>query len=161
MLFMFRTVAIHGLSRWAPDVLSSDPDSMYNLLHEYIAYLTFKQATIAYGYSHMGVNLEFVEKFGVMRKFYRSFVFSYMHKNAKLEAKSPGSMLKAKQMTPVWKRRGELAKGRLDVFMAQGFKPRVIALASENEAHSDDEFTEKADGPGVYLIKSKEGRSQK
>ncbi|KAG6904163.1 hypothetical protein DXG01_012149, partial [Tephrocybe rancida] len=92
---------------WAPDVLSADPDSMYNLLHEYITYVTFKQAAVAHGYAHMGINLEFVEKFGLMRKFYGSFVFSYMHKTTKSEAKSPGSMLKAKQMTPVWKHHAE------------------------------------------------------
>ncbi|KAG6914363.1 hypothetical protein DXG01_000785 [Tephrocybe rancida] len=158
MLLMFRMVAILGLPRWALDVLSADPDSMYNLLHEYIAYVTFKQAAVAHGYAHMGINLEFVEKFGLMRKFYRSFVFSYMHKTTKSEVKSPRSMLKAKQMTPIWKRHAELAKGQLEVLMAQGFKPQIIALAQENEAHSDDELT--ADGP-VYYIKNKEGRLQK
>lgn len=56
LLLMFRTVASFGLVRWAPDILSNDPDSMYNLLHEHIALITFEQVATAYGYSHIGIN---------------------------------------------------------------------------------------------------------
>lgn len=50
---------------------------------------------------------------------------------------------------------------RVDVLKAQGFNSRVIALANETEAHSDDEL-EDSDGDGpVYHIKEKEGRSEK
>ncbi|KAF8905482.1 hypothetical protein CPB84DRAFT_1844893 [Gymnopilus junonius] len=43
LLYAFRVVASFGLPHWALDVLSQDPDSMYNLLHEYIALNTFEQ----------------------------------------------------------------------------------------------------------------------
>jgi hypothetical protein len=105
LLLMFRSVACLGLQQWAPDVLSNDPESMYNLLHEHIALKTFEQVSGAFGYSHMGANLSCINDFALMRKLYRSFVFSYMHGIAKLEAKNPGSVAKAKQMTGVWKRR--------------------------------------------------------
>ena len=104
LLLIFRTVACLGLAKWAPDVLSGDPESMYNLLHEHIALKTFEQVSAAYGYSHMGANLSCVHDFALMRKLYRSFVFSYMYGLAKSEAKSPGSVVKGKQMTSVWKR---------------------------------------------------------
>ena len=39
LLLIFRTCL--GLAKWAPDVLSDDPESMYNLLHEHIALKTF------------------------------------------------------------------------------------------------------------------------
>jgi hypothetical protein len=84
---MFRTVACLGLRKWAPDVLSGDPESMYNLLHEHIALQTFEQVSGAFSYSHMGANLSCIKDFLLMRKLYRSFVFSYMHCIAKLEAR--------------------------------------------------------------------------
>lgn len=108
LLTIFRTVAILGLERWAPDILSGDPESMYNLLHEHIALKTFEQVSAAYGYSHMGINLSHIRDFPLMRKLYRSFVYSYMHKIAKSEEKSPGSVAKGKQMSTVWKRRSEV-----------------------------------------------------
>ena len=108
ILLMFRSVSYFGLARWAPDITSGDPDSMYNLLHEHIALITFEQVAIAFGYAHLGINLQLVQDFVLLRKLYRSFVFSHMYKLAKLEAKSPGSIAKGNEMTNVWKRRKEV-----------------------------------------------------
>ncbi|KAF8233476.1 hypothetical protein L208DRAFT_1556001, partial [Tricholoma matsutake] len=47
LLLIFRTVACLGLAKWAPNVLSGDPESMYNLLHEHIALKTFEQVSAA------------------------------------------------------------------------------------------------------------------
>ncbi|KAF9456556.1 hypothetical protein BDZ94DRAFT_1326898 [Collybia nuda] len=74
-----RTVAILGLEHWAPDILSTDPDSSYNLLHEHIALTTFEQVSGAFAYSHMGINLSFIHDFSLLRKFYRSFVYAYIY----------------------------------------------------------------------------------
>jgi hypothetical protein len=93
-LFMFRTVACFGLERWAPDVLSQDPQSVYNSIHEHIALLTFEQVAQGYGYSFMGVDINMAKNFALMRKFYRSFVFSYCLVNMKAEAKSPGAVMR-------------------------------------------------------------------
>ncbi|KAF8222586.1 hypothetical protein L208DRAFT_1413194, partial [Tricholoma matsutake] len=71
LLLIFRTVACLGLAKWAPNVLSGDPESMYNLLHEHIALKTFEQVSAAYGYSHMGANLSCVHDFALMRKLYQ------------------------------------------------------------------------------------------
>lgn len=109
LLLIFRTVAVLGLRRWAPDVLSGDPDSMYNLLHEHIALTTFEQVASAYGYGFMGIDMALVRNFVLMCKFYRSFVYSYMHGIAKAESKSPGRVAKDKQMTAVWKRRSDVS----------------------------------------------------
>ncbi|KAF8870515.1 hypothetical protein CPB84DRAFT_1693091, partial [Gymnopilus junonius] len=70
LLYAFRVVASFGLPHWALDVLSQDPDSMYNLLHEYIALNTFEQVAAGHGYLHMGINLAVVHDFALMRKFY-------------------------------------------------------------------------------------------
>ncbi|KAF8218743.1 hypothetical protein L208DRAFT_1347825, partial [Tricholoma matsutake] len=143
LLLMFRSVACLGLQQWAPDVLGNNPESMYNLLYEHIALKTFEQVSGAFGYSHMGMNLLCVNDFALMHKLYRSFVFLYMHGIAKSEAKNPGS----------------LADGRMDVFRAHGFNKHIVALARENEAHSDDELAEgNAESVDVvYHIKEKEG----
>lgn len=108
LLIMFRAVAHFGLTRWAPDILSRDPDSMYNLLHEHIALATFEQVSASYGYTHVGNNLAHVRDFALMRKLYRSFVYSHMVNIAKLEAKQPGKVAMLNDMGNVWKRRQEV-----------------------------------------------------
>ncbi|KAF8222919.1 hypothetical protein L208DRAFT_1412701 [Tricholoma matsutake] len=70
LLLIFRTVACLGLAKWAPNVLSGDPKSMYNLLHEHIALKTFEQVSAVYEYSHMGANLSCVHDFALMHKLY-------------------------------------------------------------------------------------------
>jgi len=108
LLLMFRTVASLGLDRWAPDVLSNDPESMYNLLHEHIALLTFEQVSGAFGYSFIGNNLAFIHDFALLWKIYRSFVFAYMSKIVRSENKKPGSVARTKEMVNVWKRRDDV-----------------------------------------------------
>jgi len=108
LLLMFRTVASLGLDRWAPDVLSNDPESMYNLLHEHIALLTFEQVSGAFGYAFIGNNLAFTHDFALLRKIYRSFVFAYMSKIVRSENKKPGSVARTKEMVNVWKRRDDV-----------------------------------------------------
>ncbi|KAG6912332.1 hypothetical protein DXG01_015332, partial [Tephrocybe rancida] len=56
-LIILRAVAVLGLTRWAPDVLSKDPESKYNILHEDLALRTFQRVAAGQGYSHMGINL--------------------------------------------------------------------------------------------------------
>ena len=51
---------------WAPDVLSQDPNSMYNLLHEHIALMTFEQVAAGFGYSHLGIDLSLIHNFILM-----------------------------------------------------------------------------------------------
>jgi len=112
---MFRTIACFGLERWAPDVLSRDAESMYNLLHEHLALMTFEQVAKGYGYSHMGINLTFITNFSLLRRLYRSFVFSYMFGIAKAEQRKPGSVAKGKEMTNVFKRRSDVSHFICDI----------------------------------------------
>lgn len=114
-LLMFRTIACFGLERWAPDVLSGDAESMYNLLHEHLALTTFEQVAKGYGYSHMGINLTFITNFSLLRRLYRSFVFSYMFGIAKAEQRKPGSVAKGKEMTNVFKRRSDVSHFICDI----------------------------------------------
>jgi len=66
LCLMFRTVSFFGLAHWAPDVLSQDPSSMYNLLHEHIALMTFEQVAAGFGYSHLGIDLSLIHNFVLM-----------------------------------------------------------------------------------------------
>ena len=108
LIAMFRSVAHLGLARWAPDILGSEPDSMYNILHEQIALFTFEQVAASFGYSHLGINLQLVQNDALICKLYRNFVFSHMAKIAKLEAKTLGSIVKGNEMTNVWKHRQDV-----------------------------------------------------
>ena len=103
LLMMFRTVAAYGLQQWNPDILSSDPDLMYNTLHETIALLTFKQATAAYAYSFTGLTMNSIWEYSVLKKIYRNFVFTYMRSIARLENRKPGQVSKAMVKGTVWK----------------------------------------------------------
>lgn len=107
---MFQTVAAAGLSRWAPEVLMGNSDSMYNLLHEYIALLTFQQVFNAYGYNHIGALKKFHSDFGLMRKFYRNFVFSYMRGQARAEQKNPGAAVQNVLLGNITKRRQDVSQ---------------------------------------------------
>ncbi|KAG6913722.1 hypothetical protein DXG01_004703 [Tephrocybe rancida] len=112
----------------------------------------------------MGINLGIVHNEQLMRKLYRSYVFSYMYARAKAEVKSPGAAVRANRLSTVFKRRQDLSIGRVNVLKAQCFSQQVISLAKETEAHSDDELIEANDANGIagnYHIKVKEGRSQK
>ena len=108
LLMMFRTVATYGLRQWNPDILSGDPDSMYNVLHETIALLTFEQAAAAYAYSFTGLTMNHVYDYTILKKFYRNFVFVYMRSNARLENRKPGERRNILKNSVVWKRRKQV-----------------------------------------------------
>jgi len=103
LCLVFRTISFFGLAHWTPDVLSQDPNSMYNLLHEHIALVTLEQVAAGFGYSHLGIYLSLICNFVLMKKLYHNFIYSYMHGIAKSENKTPGSIMKVKTMTNVWK----------------------------------------------------------
>jgi hypothetical protein len=92
LLMMFRTVATYGLRQWNPDVLSGDRDSMYNVLHETIALITFEQAAAAFAYSFTGMKMDFVGNYPPLKRLYRNFIFSYMMNLAKVEKRNPGQV---------------------------------------------------------------------
>ncbi|PPQ74620.1 hypothetical protein CVT26_007464 [Gymnopilus dilepis] len=165
LLLAFRSIAFFGLLRWAPDVLSKDPESLYNLLHEHIALKTFEQIAGAYGYSHIGTNLTVIRDYALMRKFYRNFVFSYLQGIAKKEAKMPGAVELSHERENAVKRRNELAGKRDNKFVAEAFHADFIWSVKEPEGHSDDECVEITNASGekefVYEIAEVEGRSTK
>ncbi|KIM38756.1 hypothetical protein M413DRAFT_75795, partial [Hebeloma cylindrosporum] len=68
-------VATLGLEMWNPDVLGTDPNSMYNILHEQLAIQTFQHLVVAHGYAHMRINLSKI-KLSLLQRFYRSYVYS-------------------------------------------------------------------------------------
>ena len=60
----------------------------------------------------------------------------------------------------------KLARSHAEHLKDQGFNEHVLALAEENEAHSDDELappvgSNTTPGEPIYHIKQKDGRAQK
>ena len=157
LLFMHCAVATLGLPRWNPDVLSTDPNSMYNILHKQLALQTFQNVVISHGYAHFGINHGKM-KLSLLKQFYRSFVYGRMRDLVKRELKSPGSVERDTVATNIYKRRSDvcritiilltlnsqisiqLAIARVQTLVSHSFNPRTIALAQENDAHSDDEL---------------------
>lgn len=154
---MHCAVATLGLPRWNPDVLSTDPNSMYNILHEQLAIQTFQNVVIAHGYAHFGINHGKM-KLSLLKQFYRSFVYGRMRDLVKRELKVPGSVGRDTVATNMYKRRSDvchmtvilltlnsqisiqLAGARVQTLVSHSFNPRTVALAEENDAHSDDEL---------------------
>ena len=77
LLFMHCTVATLRLPRWNPNVLSTNHNSMYNILHEQLALQTFRNVVISHGYAHFGINHGKM-KLLLLKQFYRSFVYGCM-----------------------------------------------------------------------------------
>ncbi|KDR65036.1 hypothetical protein GALMADRAFT_149045 [Galerina marginata CBS 339.88] len=163
--YMFEAVALAGLSRWSPDVLSQDPESMYNLLHEHVALATFMKVVKSGGYDFMAADYTLGQDFMVVRQLYRSFVFSYFKNMVRKEAKKPGAVIASRERDVVVKRMDNLGSNRVSILKAEGFRRELIKSQKEYECHSDDDegdagATGNVRGP-VYYIREKEGRSSK
>ena len=157
LLFMHCVVATLGLPRWNPDILSTDPNSMYNILHEQLAIQTFQNVMIAHGYAHFGINHGKM-KLSLLKQFYHSFVYGRMQDLVKHELKVPGSVGRDTAATNMYKQRSDvccmtiilltlnsqisiqLAGARVQTLVSHSFNPWTIALAEENDVHSDDEL---------------------
>ena len=155
--YMHRAVATLGLSGWNPDVMSTDPNSMYNILHEQLAIQTFQHVVISHGYAHFAINHEKMTP-SLLLQLYRSFVYGRMRDLVKRDLKSPGGVQRDTIATNMYKRRNDvcrvtinlltlnsqisiqLAVARVQTLVSHSFNPRTVALAEENDAHSDDEL---------------------
>ncbi len=60
LMFTFSAVAELGLSRWRPNILGN-ADSLYNVAHERIALVTFRQMASQHRYAFMSVNLSTID----------------------------------------------------------------------------------------------------
>ena len=74
---MHGMVVTLGLLRWNPDIMSTDPNLMYNILHEQLAIQTFQHIIISHGYTHFGINHGKM-KMSLLKQLYHSFVYGWM-----------------------------------------------------------------------------------
>ena len=88
---MHGTVATLGLSCWNPDIMSTNPNSMYNILHKQLVIQTFQHIVISHGYAHFGINHEQM-KMSLLKQLYHSFFYSQMRNLVKHEHKSLGGI---------------------------------------------------------------------
>ena len=88
---MHSVVATLGLLSWNPDIMSTEPNSIYNTLHEQLAIQTFQYIMIAHGYAHFGINHRKM-KMSLLKQLYCSFVYGQMRDLVKRDLKSPGSI---------------------------------------------------------------------
>ena len=77
LLYMHGMVATLRLLCCNPNVMSTNPNSMYNILHKQLAIQTFQHVMISHGYAHFGINHEQM-KMSLLKQLYRSFVYGWM-----------------------------------------------------------------------------------
>src|SRR5713101_8354202 len=88
---MHGVVVTLGLSSWNPDVMSTNPNSMYNILHEQLAIQTFQHIVISHGYAHFGINHRKMRVL-LLKQLYCNFVYGQMQDLVKCDLKSPGGI---------------------------------------------------------------------
>ena len=154
---MHSTVATLGLSCWNPDVMSTDSNSMYNILHKQLAIQTFQHIMISHGYAHFGINHEQM-KMSLLKQLYHSFVYGQMRNLVKHEYKSLGGVQQDTMATNMYKQHSDvccvmiilltldsrisiqLTSARVQTLISHSFNPRTLAMAEENDMHSDDKL---------------------
>ena len=155
--YMHSAVVTLGLSKWNPDVMSTNPNSMYNILHEQLAIQTFQNVVIAHGYAHFGINHGKM-KLSLLKQFYHSFVYGHMRDLAKHKLKVPGSVGRDTAAMNMYKQCSDvchmtiilltfnsqisiqLGGARVQTLVLHSFNLWTIALAEENDVHSDGEL---------------------
>ena len=109
LLYMHGVVATLGLSSWNPNIMSTDPNSMYNTLHEQLAIQTFQYIVIAHGYAHFGINHGKM-KMSLLKQLYRRFVYGQMQDLVKCDLKSPRSIQRDIMATNMYKRHSDVCR---------------------------------------------------
>jgi len=150
LLYMHGAVATLGLSNWNPDVMSTDPNSMYNILHEQLAIQTFQHIVISHGYAHFGINHGKM-RVSLLKQLYRNFVYGRMRDLVKHDLKSPGDVKRDTTATNMYKRRSDvccvtiilstlnsqisiqLAAARVQTLILHSFNLRTLALAEQKK----------------------------
>lgn len=102
---IFSAVASAGFPEWRPDVIGQAPDSLYNIAHEHIALQTFQSVLINHGYAGLNVDLTRARDTPFLRKLYRNYVYSAVHKKVLSEAREAGSVAARGKRTTDYKRR--------------------------------------------------------
>ncbi|KAJ3831370.1 hypothetical protein F5878DRAFT_729669 [Lentinula raphanica] len=154
---LFSSVAAIGLEFWNPDVAGGSPESLYNSIHEHIAITTFQVLLSAFAYRVLAPDMSLAKNYVLCRQIYQHFVFHYIGKKMRKEARKPGSLKEQNERDNANRRKSRLRENRVRQIKADGFNKRFLALAEENDAHSDDEPDPTT--PGTYLIHPKQGRS--
>ncbi|KIK53669.1 hypothetical protein GYMLUDRAFT_250257 [Collybiopsis luxurians FD-317 M1] len=136
---MFSSVAAVGLSKWEPDLLGH-PDSVYNIVHEHVA-LSSYQALLG--------GLAYVQ-----------IAPGDLAWRLRLEMKEEGTNEKRDALVNTYKCRTWLRDNRVHQIKQDAYRPQVLQLALEAEAHSDDEIDpDSGSNNPEYLIRKKVGRS--
>ncbi|KAJ3737888.1 hypothetical protein EV360DRAFT_14368, partial [Lentinula raphanica] len=88
---LFSSVAAIGLEFWNPDVAGGSPESLYNSIHEHIAITTFQVLLSAFAYRVLAPDMSLAKNYVLCRQIYQHFVFHYIGKKMRKEARKPGN----------------------------------------------------------------------
>ncbi|KIK64470.1 hypothetical protein GYMLUDRAFT_56930 [Collybiopsis luxurians FD-317 M1] len=173
---IFSGVHAVGLEKWAPDVCSH-PSSLYNTVHAHIALSTYCQLLSGHAYNFLVPDMSMALKHDLCEQIYEHFVFHYIGKKQRDEARKPGTTQQRAALNNVYCQRGHRDEARKpgttqqraalnNVYCqrghikSEGFRPQVLQLALETEAHSDDE-SDSSSHSNVYYTRPEVGHHPK
>ncbi|MBW0462098.1 hypothetical protein O181_001813 [Austropuccinia psidii MF-1] len=144
-----------GIRIWAPD-LEEAPDSLYNEACRIVALMTFRQIACSGAYQYMRANFTYCNDLGLLRNAYDHYVHYVLAEKYRREGREKGWNERDVERKVVQRARQRLRDNRYKFLIAHNYPKRYQVIASDVNAHSDDEYNAKA---GVYVIKTLAYRS--
>ncbi|MBW0547017.1 hypothetical protein O181_086732 [Austropuccinia psidii MF-1] len=144
-----------GIHIWAPD-LEEAPDSIYNEACCIVALMTFRQIACSGAYQYMRANLTYCSDLGLLRSAYDHYVHYVLSEKFRKETRERGWNVRDVERKVVQRARQRLRDCRYRFLVTHKYPKRYQIIASDVNAHSDDEYNAKA---GIYIIKTLSYRS--
>lgn len=104
----FSFMARFGLDVFQPDIIGGDPSSSYNHIHRHIAIQSFIALVDVYAYASLGVNRKYAvdrSHLALLERLYDNYVWNYLMKQSRQEARVHGSAASKLERTAEYKRR--------------------------------------------------------
>ncbi|MBW0556477.1 hypothetical protein O181_096192 [Austropuccinia psidii MF-1] len=139
-----------GVRIWAPD-LQKAPNSLYHEACHIVALITFQQIACSGAYQYMHAKLTYCSDLGLLRTAYDHYVHYVLSEKHKKEVREKGWNARDVERKVVQRARQQLQDQRYKFLFSHNYAKRYQVIASDVNAHSDDEYNSKL---GIYIIKT-------
>ncbi|MBW0522110.1 hypothetical protein O181_061825 [Austropuccinia psidii MF-1] len=146
-----------GIRIWAPD-LEEAPGSLYNEACRIVALMTFRQIACSGAYQYMRANLTYCSDLGLLSSAYDHYVHYVLAEKYRKENREKGWNERDVVRKAVQRARQRLRDHRYKFLVMHKYPKRYQVIASDVNAHSDDEYNAQL---GVYVIKTLAYRSER
>ncbi|MBW0538120.1 hypothetical protein O181_077835 [Austropuccinia psidii MF-1] len=145
-----------GIHIWAPD-LEEAPNYLYNKACCIVSLMKFQQISCSGAYQYMRTNLTYCNYLGLLCTEYDHYVHYVLAEKYKKENREKGLNAQDVERKVVQRARQRLHDHRYKFLVAHKYTKRYQVIASNVNAHSDDEYNTKT---GLYIIKALPYRSE-